>query len=336
VRFLWLLLFLLLPGVVSAEPANHSPVSASLNGRLAIATEPGHAELPLHVSADWTRALPDVTRALVLVHGDLRDANATLRVAEAARYAGGEAGHNTLLVVPQFLTAPDMLAHHLPSAVLHWSVAGWVDGEAALGPAPVSSFAVIDAILARLNDAKLFPTLRQVVIAGHSAGGQLVQRYAVVGRGMSMLTQRGIAVRYVVANPSSYLWFGDDRPAMVKRGACPGADHWKYGLAGAPAYVEQIDRLEERYIARDVIYLLGEADTDPAHPFLDKSCEAEAQGATRYARGMHYLLALEQRHPNLVRHRILSVWGIGHDAGSMFVSPCGLAALFDRLGCAAF
>ncbi len=113
-------------------------------------------------------------------------------------------------------------------------------------------------------------------------------------------------------------------------------DRWAYGLAGAPPYVERADALEERYIRRDVVYLLGEADIDPNHPSLDRSCAAEAQGSNRYERGMNYLFALEQRHPNLVRHSILSIWGVGHDAGSMFVSACGLAVLFDRPGCPAF
>ena len=69
---------------------------------------------------------------------------------------------------------------------------------------------------------------------------------------------------------------------------------------------------------------------------VDRTCAAEAQGPTRYARGMNYLFMLEQRHPNLVRHRILSIWSVGHDAASMFMSACGLAALFDRPGCTPF
>jgi hypothetical protein len=111
---------------------------------------------------------------------------------------------------------------------------------------------------------------------------------------------------------------------------------WPYGLTATPAYVEPDEDLEARYISRDVVYLLGEADTDPNAPSLDRTCAAEAQGPTRYARGMSYLFALEQRHPNLVRHRILSIWGVGHDAASMFMSACGLAALFDRPGCTPF
>ncbi len=315
----------------AAEPDR--PVAIIVDGRLPVATEAGQGELPVSISADWTRTLPDVTRALVVVHDDARDADATLRMARAARYAAGDTERGTLLVAPQFLAEPDLVAHHMPAAVLHWRDGGWIDGDIALGPAPISSFAALDAIFARLQDTRIFPALRRVVIAGHAAGGQFVQRYAVVGRAADELSRRGVSVRYVVANPASYLWFGEDRP-MAK--ACGGSSRWRYGLGGAPSYVEHSDDLEERYIRRDVVYLLGEADTDEDQGLLDRSCAAEAQGPNRYARGMHYLFALELRHPNLVRHRILNVWGVGHDAASVFISPCGVAALFDRPGCAAF
>jgi hypothetical protein len=333
--FLWVLL-LLLAGGARARPVEQYPVAAITDGRLMVATDAGRGTLPLHVTADWTHRLPEVTRALVIVHGALRDVDLSLRIARAALYAAGEAGRGTLIVLPQFLAEPDIVAHAMPDDMLRWSITGWIDGEAATAPAALSSFDALDAILARLADPTTFPKLNRLVVAGHAAGAQLVQRYAVVGRGMAALVRAGVAVRYVVANPSTYVWFGDDRPVQMRGTACETVDRWTYGLAGAPPYVESSNALEERYIARDVVYLLGEADIDPDHPLLDRSCAAEAQGPTRYARGMNYLFALEQRHPNLVRHRILSIWGIGHDAGSMFVSPCGLAALFDRPGCPAF
>jgi hypothetical protein len=332
----WVLLLLLFAGGARAEPAEQHAVAAIADGRLAVATKAGHGTLPLHVSADWNHSLPEVTRALVVVHGELRDADISLRIARAALYAAGEAGRGTIIVLPQFLAEPDTVAHGLPGDILRWSITGWIDGEAATAPAPLSSFDALDAILARLADPTIFPDLHLLVIAGHSAGAQLVQRYAVVGHGVAAPARPRLAVRYVVANPSSYVWFGEGRPVRTSRTACAAAYRWTYGLAGTPPYVEQTNALEERYIARDVVYLLGEADIDPNNALLDQSCAAEAQGATRYTRGMNYLFALEQRHPNLVRHRILSIWGVGHDAGSMFLSACGLATLFDRPGCPAF
>jgi hypothetical protein len=337
VRLAWLLAALWLPASVAAAADIAPAVATIAPGRLVVQTEAGQGSLPLHLSADWTRALSDATQALIFVPDESRNADAMLRIAQSVRYAGGEAARKTFLAVAQFPADADVRAYHASADLLHWSATGWIDGEPARGPAPISSFAALDAILMRLDDTTLFPALRRVVLVGHGAGAQLVQRYAVVGQAASALDRRGIMVRHVVANASSYLWFGEARPDAANAAVCPEADHWRYGLRGAPAYVQQdAAALEERYIRRDVIYLLGEADSDPAQAALDTSCAAEAQGPTRYARGMHYLFGLELRHPNLVRHRVLSVWGIGHDAGSMFVAPCGLAALFERPGCAAY
>ena len=329
-RFLPLPLLLAIASAAAAQPADHAPVKAVADRQLTVSAPAGQGQLPVYLSADWSGPLPAVSRAVIVVHGTLRNADVYLRSAERARDAA--AAPDTLLIVPQFLATTDIAAHHLPQETLRWSLEGWKAGEPAEGPAPLSSFDAFDAVLTRLADPHLFPALHDVVVAGHSAGAQVVQRYAVVGRGEAALTARNITVRYVVANPSSYLWFGEARP----RPACPGFDQWKYGLRGAPPYVANTGTLEDRFINRDVVYLLGALDTNPEHPFLDRSCQAEAQGETRFARGMLNMLYQEQRHPNQVRHRIFTIPGVGHDGERMFTSACGLAALFDRLGCTGF
>ncbi len=331
-RLLSLLLVLLLGGAGTES----LPVTVIADGRLVVADTGGRGVLPTYISADWIREQAEVTRVLVFIHDASRDAELSLRIAYAARYAAGTDARTTILVVPQFLAEPDLTAHHLAQDVLHWTMTGWSYGEAALGPAAISSFSAVDAILARLADPAIFPALRRVVIVGYGAGAQLVQRYAVVGRRPAALEQRGIAVRYVAAEPSSYLWFGADRPNATASVACEAFDHWPYNLAGAPDYVDATAGLEERYIKRDVIYLLAEGDPDEQRSLSGADCAIYLQGPTRYARGMNYLFALELRHPNLVRHRVLSVWHGGQGAGSILLSPCGLAALFDRAGCAAF
>ena len=315
----------------AAQSPDRQPVKTIADGRVAVSVPAGRGSVPVYVSADWSKPLPSVTRAVIVVHGTLRNADVYLRAAEAARVKAKEAAEANLLIVPQFLTAADIAAHGVRADVLRWGFDEWKDGRPAAGPAPLSSFDVFDAILARLADKTAFPGLRHVVVAGHSGGAQVVQRYAVAGRGEDMLTRQKIPVRYVVANPSSYLWFGDERPRPQP--GCATAAQWKYGLAGAPPYVGPVDTLEERYIKRDVIYLLGDQDIDPAHPQLDRSCGGASQGESRYARGMQFLFALEGRHPNLVRHRIFAIPGVGHDSAGMFGSVCGGAALFDKTGC---
>jgi pimeloyl-ACP methyl ester carboxylesterase len=98
-----------------------------------------------------------------------------------------------------------------------WTLRGWIGGGAAVGPAPIGSFEALDAMLAMLADRKRFPALTRVVVAGHSGGGQVVQRYAVVGEGPAALAAVGVDVRYVVANPSSYLYFDASRRQLRTR-----------------------------------------------------------------------------------------------------------------------
>lgn len=301
--------------------------------RFTVTTSSGSGQVPIYLSADWSHPLPGLTRALIVMHGVGRNADGYLRGAEAARAAAGPAGQPTLLIVPQFLADIDVETFHLRAAVLHWSTGSWEAGEPAHGPAPLSSFDVFDAILHRLADRRLLPDLAEVVIAGHSGGAQVVQRYAVVGRGQAALDARGIRVRYVIANPSSYLYFSPDRPVPVTQAACPDFNRWKYGLSGAPPYVGGTAGLEARYVTRDVVYLLGTADTDPHHPALDTSCAGEAEGPYRLARGEAYFAYLQARHPKGLRQHLVLAPGVAHNAARMFGSACGLAALFDRPGC---
>ena len=181
----------------------------------------------------------------------------------------------------------------------------------------------MDAILARLADRRLFPNLKQVVVAGHSGGGQVVQRYAIAGRGEEQLTRENIGVRYVVANPSSYAYFSAERPEPAVASSCPGYNDWKYGMESRPPYLAApaAGELEQRYVARQVIYLLGTLDTDPDQSALDKSCMAEAQGPYRYARGHAYVAAMQRRDGGTPNHRVWDVPGVGHNGDKMLTSP---------------
>lgn len=297
----------------------------------------GGGILPVYVSRAWSMPLPGVTRAVLVLHGRLRNADTYYRSALSAQTAAGDAGKDAIMIAPQFLADVDATAHHLPSDTLRWSLTGWQGGESALAPSPVSSFAALDAILRRLADRRIFPDLKHVVVAGHSGGGQVVQRYAIAAQADAALQRENITVRYVVANPSSYAYFNASRPAPAIAAACSGYNDWKYGMDSRPSDLAalSVTDLEQRYIGRRVIYLLGTADTDPNHPALDKSCMAQSQGPHRYARGHAYAAAMQARNGGTPNHTLWDVPGIGHDGDKMLTSPCGLAALFDLPGCTA-
>ena len=82
---------------------------------------------------------------------------------------------------------------------------------------------VLDALLQQLRDGKLLPDLELVTLAGFSAGGQLVHRYAFLSGSGSDNTDQVVgndalydasvgAVRFVVSDPSTYLYHDAKRP----------------------------------------------------------------------------------------------------------------------------
>jgi pimeloyl-ACP methyl ester carboxylesterase len=308
------------------------PVKEVADLRIPVGTR---GAFPLYVSADWSHPLPNIARAVLILHGVRRDADHYFRSALGAQSAAGEAGNASIMIAPQFLTAEDVDAFGLSSDTLRWTLTGWEAGDPAIGPEPVSSFDALDAILARLADRRLFPHLRQVVVAGHSGGAQVVQRYAIAAKGDGALTRQGIAVRYVVADPSSYAYFGAERPEPSIAAGCPGYNSWKFGMADRPPYLAEAPAaaLEQAYVARRVIYLLGTLDIDPDHPALDKSCMAEAEGVNRYERGHAYVAAMRARDNGTPNHSAWDVRGVAHQEDKMLTSPCGLQALFDVPGC---
>ena len=317
----------------------NTPVPVVQKGRLDIETRSGDFELPIAVSRDWTKPQDDVTRAVIVIPGwPRRD----LRSGEHAAEVAGAAARATVIVTPQFLTARDVAAHNLADNILRWGEDDWKVGKPSQGSAAISSFQVVDEIFHRLANRAIFPSLKTIVLAGHSAGRQFVQDYAVLGRGEANLGDAPVHVRYVVANPATYLYLTDERPdsngdfAPFNAASCRAFNRWNYGLqADIPAYSPRpgsIDELKTRYLRRDIIYLLGTADNAPDGDGQDQSCAAEAQGATRYARGEAFDAYVHTLDPHTTQ-RVYEARGIGHSSYRMFSSVCGQAALFDKPGC---
>jgi pimeloyl-ACP methyl ester carboxylesterase len=315
----WLLALLFT--CASTQAADHGVETIS-SGRLQL--EAG--EMAVSVGPSPTK----IERMLIIIHGRLRNAETYRRSAERAAKQAGQ-NTTTLVIAPQFLNETDIASHPLlPNSVLRWQGNDWMAGGLSTGQNPLSSYAVIDEIVARLGDRKQFPDVKEVVIAGHSGGAQVVQRYALLNHDQPALKAAGVQVRYVIANPSSYAYFNEQRPVAFNHAGCPNFNRWKYGLTDLPAYAggQTPAQLEENYAKRDITYLLGQQDTDPNHPALDKSCEAQAQGANRLIRGHYYFDYLRKRHPKGLDQQLIEVPGVGHDGDGMFTSPEGQKALF--------
>ena len=179
-----------------------------------------------------------------------------------------------------------------------------------------------------VSDATKYPALREVVIAGHSAGGQVTHRYAAGGNDI----RAGLRIRYVVANPSTYLFLGEARPyemgfQVPDREACPNYDTWHYGLADLNSYMSRIPEstITDNLLARRVAIMVGTDDTGSNQ--LDVSCGANLQGPHRFARGKNLMRFMAEFYPSH-HHSEFVVDGIAHSSRGMFWSAQGLEALF--------
>lgn len=281
-----------------------------------------------------------IERAVVITHGIKRNADdyyATgLTLLSHAQVAPG----GTLLLAPNFLAKSDALAS---SDLPLWHKGSWIQGDAStLGHSGVTSFQALDDIVGYLSDRKRFPALKEIVLIGHSAGAQLMQRYAVFNNQDTALQQAGIAMRYVISSPSSYVYFDPSRPqgqgqgfAPVSSAACADYNQYRYGLDQPPAYVKAqnltAQQLFKRYASRNVTYLVGADDTDPNHRVLDKSCGAEEQGDSRVARQLNYVgyeQFLAQKWQVAIHHPQFEVPGVAHDANGIYGSQIAAQRLF--------
>ncbi|MFI0451398.1 hypothetical protein [Actinomadura sp. 6N118] len=262
--------------------------------------------------------LPECNEAVVIVHGALRNAHDYYRI---IKKAAADRSRPPKVIAPQFLTGVDVHRLAEEDTLLRWRPEGWKSG---LGE--ISSFKVMDVILQRLFE---LPGIQRVTIAGNSAGGQFVNRYAAVGREVS---RKAGQVRYVIANPSTYLYFDRLRPSEGGFAEVDASvDEWRYGFGGErPGYVtESAERYLDQYLSQDVVYLLGEEDDDPEAALLEVHPAATAQGTARLDRGLNYhrYLAFKAGRREY-KHRLVRVPGVGHDAEDVFCSPKGRAVLF--------
>ena len=294
-----------------------------------------------------------IVRALIMVHGAGRNADHYFETSTGAAFLAG-ALENTIVIAPRFAAGNDKVAEN---EVL-WPERGgnWRSGGALASNPNYGSFDLVDDILRSLANKKNFPNLTKIVVAGHSAGGQFATRYEMANKVHDKLP--GVAVSYVVANPSSYAWPVADRPLPTgnadptdaykeslepngdklstdfKFGAfdstkAPNYNQWPSGLANRTGYTAGMtdDQLRKQLVDRPTTYLLGQVDVLPLGGF-DSSPNAMAQGPTRRARGEAFF-----KYVNDVlgaKHKAIIVPECGHNDRCIYTTDVVFPAVFPK------
>jgi hypothetical protein len=268
------------------------------------------------------------THAIVVIEGGGRDAKFTFTgMMQAAQKSG--VADSTMVIAPWFKTAKDN-----PGAKeARWTNGGWKIGDPAQGPSPLSSFTVVDQLLATLATKSRFPRLAWSTLTGHSSGGQFTDRYASFSRVPSALPK--MLVTYIVANPSSFLYFDNERPvgpdgafAVPNTSSCPNYNTYKYGMQSRNNYTLNVSPsdAERMFLARRVTILNGSAD-DFQNGDMDATCGGNLQGATRVVRGANFFARMHRIAPGAPHDRIV-VPGVDHDHLALYDSAEASTVLF--------
>ena len=296
----------------------------------------------------------NVRRALIMVHGTNRNANHYFSTAVTAAFLAG-ALNDSVVIAPRIASAAGNCHDLLAPDEVSWSCTGdsWRSGGTSASHPELTSFDFVDQILRKLANKSVFPNLRAIVVAGHSAGGQFVARYQMANHVHDAL---GVAVTYVVANPSSYAWpdatrpqtVGDAAPGNAKAAwdteqvhtnfsygtfdasSCPGYDRWPAGLENrSGGYTARIRdaQLTMQLVSRPTTFLFGQVDTLPLGGF-DASCSAMAQGATRRARGEAYVAYVNGRLG--AKHGVEIVPECGHNDRCIYTTDSVLPVIFPK------
>jgi hypothetical protein len=305
----------------------------------------------------------NVTRALIMVHGTNRNADRYFLSALSATFLANKIGE-TEVIAPWIRSNEGRgCADKLEENEVNWSCGGdsWKSGGNASNFKDLSSFDFVDQILRELADKKNFPNLKTIVVAGHSAGGQFVNRYEMFNKVHETL---GVPVQYVVANPSSYAWPDSTRPLPVDdampdnakaawnseevhtkfsfgaytpaagdtraQGCATSYDVWPYGLKDRKGtYTSGLteDQIKKQLVSRPTTYLLGQVDVLPLGGF-DSGCSAMAQGATRRARGEAFVKFIDQELGGTSKAVIIPE--CGHNDRCIYTTDEALAVIFPK------
>lgn len=328
----------------------------------AVDPAPGSGRLNFYVAGSSPApGSATATAALIVQHGYGRNAAGSLAAGELATQRAGRTA-TTVVVAPLFQVAAPAASRcgseHSPparSGDALWTCSSWSEGAESQGGG-ATSFAAFDALLADLK--RRWPQLATVTVAGFSAGGQFVQRYAGFAH-----PPADLRMRYIVADPGTWLYFDPVRAAPTRSGRsvdwktctsergdgacefafttldadararCPSANRWKFGVEDLPAALGQsAATARASYAAADVAYLEGALDSGdgPGTYFklLERSCAARLEGTFRLQRGLAYA-AYDRQYVAPDKQRFVTVVpGCAHDVGCVLPSAEARGVLF--------
>ena len=288
----------------------------------------------------------NVKYAIISLHGDGRNAQEHFNIiTQAIESTGLE--DSTLILAPIYPYFEDLYDHNLGDDVLYWSGIDWNAGDLSRNtqsnprPFRISSFSTLDTIYHRLVINN--PNLKKITLTGHSAGSQMVVRYAAGGRAEGAINNTGIDFFYVPTNTPSFLYYDDNR--VLNQGVevfqfgptnCESASQYKYGLENLNQYMAETgeNQIKDKYKTTKVTYLVGQYDFGGQ----TSTCARMVQGNSRLLRTHIYFSYIGYFYGDSVYNtqKMVEIPSAYHEFEQIVFTECGMNVLFGVGDCDLF
>ncbi|KAM0716672.1 hypothetical protein Q7P37_008117 [Cladosporium fusiforme] len=290
----------------------------------------------------------NVKRGIIVIHGLLRDPwnyeNDMLNALKKATSKNSEISRDTVSVMaPYFPNGADRNRGYpwtdglapgkgSTSDALVWPGSKWsagADNQYPRAHRHVSSFAVLDQLIQYYDNKTEFPNLNQIVLVGHSLGGQMLQRYAAVA------DEQKTSAKVVlwVGNPDSYVWLNSYRP--LYRPDCPEYNDWREGLANYEDYGMSYGSELVKQGEQAVIHNFQKHNIAYARALQDQgdhssSCGSNTTGQNRNERFFNFIDWFRPScdDPKNGPCQTVDLINTSHNNGYMFNSAAGQARIF--------
>lgn len=283
-----------------------------------------------------------IKQLVIYIHGARRNGLDYYEWGEKAVKAANNT-YETLFIAPQFTSEKDLQDHNHDASHVFWTNNNWRIGDESVSSKKrmmedsFSSFALVDSMIARVCNKKLFPKLKKIIIIGHSAGGQFVSRYVGITPMPNVLKKYNFS--FIVMNPSTYMYLDDRRPVKTETSltfikpdtsGCPNFNDYPRGMEKLNPYALKVgvEMIKQQFLNRDIRFILGEKDVNVNDSSLDKSCEGNMQGGFRLERGQFFYEYLQLYSNKKKIHQIEVVPDVAHDGDKMVNSKAARWHLF--------
>lgn len=301
--------------------------------------------LPYESSHDLSSRNESITRVIYSIHSASYSAKSYFGRATAMVNKVVGQKDKTLIIAPHILDK-SCLDKPEDKNILYWdhpAFRGTSRGVFKGKRVTVSAYGVTDKILKDVAAGGNFPNLKTIIILGHSAGGQMTNRYAATGMFESKIANpAGIEVRYIVMAPSSYVYFNNERvnkgtrnKFSVPKNPPDNYNRWGYGLGRMYVYHKNNKVTPEfvvaQYPSKRILYLVGSKDRDVNDPSMGKGEASKLQGRHRLERGIIYYNHLVHFFGDQIKQtqHFRVIRGAGHSGRSLMLSPQAIKFTFS-------